>query len=150
MCTSVTHGAGVWLGADVAPHWPELRQSVWRDSVAPAGVAQLTDLFHRTLIESHHVRWRESRRSHANHHGTTHRQNMAPLLLSFFLPSFSSTHLAAAPLAILSSLAKSEPLVREINSMSWYRNCIEYVCRLYRLILLYFEMFVWMNSCGRD
>jgi hypothetical protein len=70
--------------------------------------------------------------------------------LSFFLSSVSSTHLAAAPLAILSSLPKSEPLVQEINSMSWYPNRVGYVCRLYRLILLYFEFFIWMNSCGRD
>jgi hypothetical protein len=56
----------------------------------------------------------------------------------------------AAPLTISSSPSKSEPLVREIDYMSWYPNRVGYVCHLYRLIFLYFEIFVWMNSCGRD
>jgi hypothetical protein len=115
-------------------------------AVASTAVAWQTTLVHRTSIESRHVR----RHDCADHHDVTPQQNIAPLPFSFFLPPFSSTHLAVAPLAILSSLPKSEPLVREIDSMSWYPNRVGYVCRLYRLILLYFDIFIWMNSCGRD
>jgi hypothetical protein len=71
-------------------------------------------------------------------------------LLSFSLPSFSSTHLVVTPLSISSSPLKSESLVREIDSMSWYPNHIGYVCHLYRLVLLYSKIFIWMNSCGSD
>jgi hypothetical protein len=42
MCTGATHGVGVWPGADVVPHQPDSRQSVWRDSVALTAVARLT------------------------------------------------------------------------------------------------------------
>jgi hypothetical protein len=65
-----------------------------------------------------------------------------------FLSSFLSPHLVVVSLAILSSLPKSETVMREIDSMSWYPNYIGYVRRLYRLILLYFEIFVLMNLCG--
>jgi hypothetical protein len=43
---------------------------------------------------------------------------------------------------ISSSPSKSEPLVREIDFMSWYPNRVGYVCHFYRLILLYFEIFI--------
>jgi hypothetical protein len=124
-------------------------------SVVSSRMAQLTS--HRTRR-----RW-----SHAMSVSVTH-EGVAPaslaqlpgriwqllpfsfLLFSFFLPSFSSIHWRPAPLAISSSLPKSEPLVREIDSMSWYPNHVGYICHLYHLILLYFEIFIWMNSCGRD
>jgi hypothetical protein len=54
--------------------------------------------------------------------GVTHEGSpslsLSSFLLSFFLPSFSSIQLVAAPLAILSALPKSEPLVREIDSIN--------------------------------
>jgi hypothetical protein len=141
-----THGACVWPDADVVPQLSESRQSFWHDSITPTAMAQLTCLFYRTSIKSRHVRRRDSRRSHANHHGVTHQQNMAPLpfsffLLSFSLPSFSSTHLVAAPLAISSSPPKSEPLMREIDSISWYPNRVGYICCLYRLNFVLFWNF---------
>jgi hypothetical protein len=58
---------------------------------------------------------------------------------------FCHIQLAAAPLVIWSSLSKSEPVVPQIDSMSWYSNRVGYVRRLYCLIFLYFENFAWMN-----
>jgi hypothetical protein len=49
MCTSATHGAAAWPGADVAPRRPESCQSVWCDSVTLTVVTRLTGLFHRCL-----------------------------------------------------------------------------------------------------
>jgi hypothetical protein len=40
--------------------------------------------------------------------------------------------------------------VSQIDSISWYFNRVGYVRHLYHLIFLYFEIFAWMNSCGRD
>jgi hypothetical protein len=120
------------------------RWLLWRDwqaysidvyHVVPCWMVWLTK-------ESHQPPWRDSSAEYGS--------LSSFFLLSFSLPFFSSTHLAVAPLTISSSPRKSEPLVWEINYMSWYPNCDGYVCRLYRLILLYFEIFVWMNSCGRD
>jgi hypothetical protein len=54
--------------------------------------------------------------------GVTHEGSpslsLSSFLISFFLPSFSSIQLVAAPLVILSALPKSEPLVREIDSIN--------------------------------
>jgi hypothetical protein len=134
MCTSVTYGVGT---------------SPW---VALIVVARLIGLFDWTSIESRHVGQRDSRRSQLPwcDSSVEHGSPSSFFLLSFSLPSFFATHLVVAPLVILSSSPKSEPLVREIDSMSWYPNRVGYVCHLYRLILLYFKIFVWMNSCGRD
>jgi hypothetical protein len=32
-----------------------------------------------------------------------------------------------------------------MDSNSWYSNYVGYVRRIYRLIFLYFENFIWMN-----
>jgi hypothetical protein len=39
--------------------------------------------------------------------------------------------------------------VPQIDSMSWYSNRVGYVCRLYRLIFLYFENFARLNYVVR-
>jgi hypothetical protein len=78
----------------------------------------------------------------------THAQNRADPLFLFLPPLFPSPffslHLAVAPLVIWSSLPKSESVVTQIDSMSWYFNRVGYARRLYRLIFL-FENFAWMN-----
>jgi hypothetical protein len=130
MCTGVTHRAGSCPVADVALRRPQLRQAVWRDLVTSTAVAWL--LPHPT----------ERRCSRAISIGTTH-EGVAPITLAqlsgrmrqplpffFFLSSFLLLYSLVAPLAILSSLPKSEPLVWEIDSMSWYPNRVGYVCCL--------------------
>jgi hypothetical protein len=86
--------------------------------------------------------------------GVTPAQNRAGPLFLFlhplFLSSFFSLYLAVAPLAIWTSPPKSKPVVQQIDSISWFSNHVGYICHLYHLILLYFEIFAWMNSCGRD
>jgi hypothetical protein len=55
----------------------------------------------------------------------------------------------AAPLTISSSLPKFEPLVREIDSMSWYPNRVGYIRRLYRLIYCILKFsFEWTHVVG--
>jgi hypothetical protein len=102
-----------------------------------------------TSIQSHHVSRRDSRISSAISISVTPAQNRAGPLFLFLPPLFHSPffslHLAVAPLAIWSSLPKSEPMVPQIYCMSWYSNRVGYVRHLYCLIFLYFEIFAWMN-----
>jgi hypothetical protein len=103
-----------------------------------------------TSIQSRHISRRDSCISHTISIGVTPTHNRATppflFLLSFLLPSpFFPLHLAATPLVIWSSLPKSEPVVPQMDSNSWYSNYVGYVRRIYRLIFLYFENFIWMN-----
>jgi hypothetical protein len=102
---------------------------------------------------SSHQRSSESR--HVSHKpGATTAQNKTPhqflFLPPLFLSSFILLYSPVSPLVILSSLPKFVPLVREIDFMSWYPNRVGYVYHLYHLILLFFEISIWMNSCVRD
>jgi hypothetical protein len=101
------------------------------DRVTPCYSAQLTK-------ESCQPPWRESSAEYGSP------PFFFPPLL--FLSSFTSTHLSAASLTISSSLSKFKPLVWEIDSMSWYHNHVRYVCHLYHLILVYFKIFIWMQT----
>jgi hypothetical protein len=80
------------------PRRPHSCQPDWCDSVTPTAVTRLITLFHRTTIESRHVRRREWVAPDSPS------LSLSSSSLSFFLSSFSSIHLAATPLAISSSL----------------------------------------------
>jgi hypothetical protein len=73
---------------------------------------------------------------------------LPPLFLSFFLFPFFT--LRWLHWWFVTSLSYSKPVVPQIKFVSWYPNCVGHVRHLYCLILLYFENYVWMNSCGRD
>jgi hypothetical protein len=127
-CQSVWH--------DFSPWW---HRSCHIDSVTPAGLARL-------MHKSHQLKWRDS----------VMPNQLAWLLrikghrhFFLFLSSFLLSSVAVAPLAIVEFLAPYESRgalnhLHELVSQSYW-----YVCHFYRPIWLYFEFFVWINSCGR-
>jgi hypothetical protein len=132
------------------------RHDLWRSRANAFGVIPVRPA--RLMKELHRVHWCDS--------WACHIEQVAPgrlawlvckighqplfLFLPLFLSSFSSLHIAAALLAILEFSPLWKPVVSQIDSMSWYPNRVGYVRCLYHLILLYFEKFAWMSSCGRD
>jgi hypothetical protein len=125
----------------------ESRQVHWHDSGGEGGGACLMTWHHVdwvTPTESHFLTWHDWVASVYSTWLLT--KNPPPLFL--FLPRLFTLWRFHWRFEI--SLSYSESLVSQINSMSWYLNHVGYARHLYRLILLYFKNFAWINSCGRD